>query len=60
MFILRHWKSESLQFDNASIYVQFDVIFIMYFDISLYCFNHSFEGFSVTDRHCLIKPFQLN
>ena len=38
-------ESESLQFYNASIYVQFSVTFIMFFDIF---FNY--EGFSVTEK----------
>ena len=51
MFILGH-GSESLQLDNASIYlcsiVQFGVTFIMFFDMFLKKFYPSFEGFSVT------------
>ena len=41
-------ESESLQFDNGSIYVQFGVNFIMLSDIFFYSLYPSYEGFSVT------------
>ena len=40
--------SEILEFDNANIYVQFGVTFIMFFDIFLNFFYPLFKRFSVT------------
>ena len=46
--------SEILQFDNASIYVQFGVTFITFFGIYFIYFYPSYEGFFMTEHVFLL------